>query len=152
MSSAGEAKGQGQHEGQHSRHALAVYLTSGTPLTPLQLQAVLKEVQSVLRLLQRPVTHRLCHGLREEWSTILSTTAEKRRQQLQQSHSGSGSGSGQGLLSMLLLRRASGVQPRSPGPSGGTAGDWPAVEALVAHGGFGSVFKGLWQGLEVAIK
>ncbi|KAL6753026.1 kinase-like domain-containing protein [Haematococcus lacustris] len=26
------------------------------------------------------------------------------------------------------------------------------VEALVAHGGFGSVFKGLWQGLEVAIK
>ncbi|GFH19725.1 hypothetical protein HaLaN_16725, partial [Haematococcus lacustris] len=31
--SAGEVKGQGQH-------ALAVYLTSGTPLTPLQLQAI----------------------------------------------------------------------------------------------------------------
>ncbi|KAJ9521176.1 hypothetical protein QJQ45_022898 [Haematococcus lacustris] len=225
------------------------------------LQAVLKEVQSVLRLLQRPVTHRLCHGLREEWSTILSTvlgqalspppslthsfttgwagaaaaeavaaaaqatpvmgaaqTAEKRRQQLQQSHSGSGSGSGQGLLSMLLLRSArqrarvsldfddcapdclsakgEGVSSRagrvnscsnSGGPVVYSRGplapqvaplvtglqdrllrlmasnitgvfnrheDLPClkVEALVAHGGFGSVFKGLWQGLEVAIK
>ncbi len=26
------------------------------------------------------------------------------------------------------------------------------VEALIAHGGFSSVYAGLWQGLEVAIK
>jgi hypothetical protein len=26
------------------------------------------------------------------------------------------------------------------------------AEALIAHGGFGSVYQGLWQGLEVAIK